>query len=159
MLTSLSKAEKRSWKIFFLFRSCHKFNFRKKHILAVFRIIFQKKKDIISDVIISIAVILKIFFYHFFSNIVKHECAKSYVKSIFLSGFTQRGTLCAPPPHQGMIRQEQPVADRAKTKFRKQGLIWFHQWKVFLSIANRAQKLQKLLVVSKTFSCAYCVWT
>ena len=37
-----------------LFSNCHKVNFRKKHILAIFCIIFQKI-DIISDVIIAIA--------------------------------------------------------------------------------------------------------
>ena len=42
MLPSLSKAEKRSGKT--SFRFCQKVNFRKKNILAVFRMIFQKKK-------------------------------------------------------------------------------------------------------------------
>ena len=41
-----------------LFSSCHKVNFRKKRILAIFRIIFQKI-DIVTDVIIAIAAILK----------------------------------------------------------------------------------------------------
>ena len=68
MFPSLSKAEKRSGKTFFRF--CHKVNFRKKNILVVFRMIFQKKKnDIIMDVIISIAAILKIFLYHFFATL------------------------------------------------------------------------------------------
>ena len=30
---------------------------------------------------------LEFFFYHFFCNIKKYDCAKFYVKSIFLSGF------------------------------------------------------------------------
>ena len=80
-----------------------------KHILAIFRIIFQKI-DIISDVIIPIAAILKKIFYHFFCNIKKYDCAKVHVKSIFLSGFTQGETLCAPP--RGMIRQKYLGADR-----------------------------------------------
>ena len=38
---------------------------KKKDILAIFRIIFQKN-GIISDVIIPTAAIFEIFFYHFF---------------------------------------------------------------------------------------------
>ena len=68
-----------------------------KLILAIFRIIFQKI-DIISDVIIPTAAILKKIFYHFFCNITKYDCVKVHVKSIFLSGFTQGETLCDPPP-------------------------------------------------------------
>ena len=78
-----------------IFSRCHKVNFTKKHILAIFGIIFQKV-DIISDVIIPIAAISKKVFYHFFCNITKYDCDKLYVESIFLLGFTS-GTLCAPP--------------------------------------------------------------
>ena len=55
------------------FFSCHKVNFRKKPILAIFRIIFRKI-EIISDVIIPIAEILKKNFYHCFYNIAKYDC-------------------------------------------------------------------------------------
>ena len=47
---------------------------------------FFFKKDIISDVIIPIGAIL-IFFPPFLCNITKYDCAKFYVKSIFLSAF------------------------------------------------------------------------
>ena len=40
MLPGLSKPEKRSWKTFSGYR---KVNFRKKHILTIFCVIFQKK--------------------------------------------------------------------------------------------------------------------
>ena len=65
--------------------------------------LFFKKIEIISDVIIPITAILKIFFYHvffffFFCNITKYDCTKFHVKSIFLSGFTQCG-LYVPLPH------------------------------------------------------------
>ena len=60
-----------------LFSSYHKVNCRKKkHILTIFCIVFQKKIDIISDVIISIAAILKKNFYYFHCNIIKYDCAK-----------------------------------------------------------------------------------
>ena len=86
-----------------LFSSCRKINFRKKDILAIFRIIFQKI-DIISDVIIAIAAILKFFFYQFFCDIAKYDCAKFHVKRFFLSGFMQE-VLCV---SQGIIRQKSP---------------------------------------------------
>ena len=38
---------------------------------------------------IYIAAILKFFFYYFFSNITKYDCAQFQVKSIFPSVFTQ----------------------------------------------------------------------
>ena len=104
-----------------LFSSCHKINFRKKHILAIFRIIFQKI-DIISDVIIAIAAILKFFFYQFFCNITKYDCAKFHVKSIFLSGFMQGDTLCAPTHPWGMIRQKYPGANTVKQLKSRQSL-------------------------------------
>ena len=90
-----------------LFSSYHKVNFRKKCILAILRIIFQKI-NIISNVIISTAAALKIFstnFLFFF--------AKFHVKSIFLSGFMQ-GEHYMPPLPRGMIRQKCPGADRVK---------------------------------------------
>ena len=71
-----------------LFSSYHKVNFRKRQILSIFCIIFQKI-DIISDVSIAIAAILKFFFYQYFCNTKKCDCAKFHVKSIFLSGFMQ----------------------------------------------------------------------
>ena len=80
------------------FSSYHNVDFRKKHILAIFSIIFQIKIDIISYVIILIAAILKKIFYHFFCNITKYDCAKFHVKIVFLSGFTQEGGHYAPPP-------------------------------------------------------------
>ena len=81
----------------------------KKHILAVFRTFFQKI-NIISDVIIPIAAILNFFFYQFFCDITKYDCAKFHVKSIFVSGFMQgggtgggegerEGTMCSPRGH------------------------------------------------------------
>ena len=78
--------------------------------------IFLIKIDIISDVIIPIGAILKIFFYHFFCHITKYDCAKFHFKSIFLSGFTQGegrvgGTMCPP---RGMIRQKYHGLDRVK---------------------------------------------
>ena len=112
MLFWLSKAEKRFKDRENLFSSWHKFSFSKKHFLAIFRIILQKT-DIISDVIIAIAAILKFFFYQFFCNITMYNCAKFHVKSIFLSGFMQGSTLCPPPP-RGMIRQRYPRADRVE---------------------------------------------
>ena len=87
-----------------LFSSLYKGNFRKKTYCSHFCIIVQKNY-IISDVIITIAANLEIFFYHFFCNIAKYDCAKFYVKSIFLSGFLQGGhyvpptaTPSPPPP-------------------------------------------------------------
>ena len=58
-----------------LFPRCQKINFRKKQILAIFCIIFQKI-DVISDAIIPIATILKKIFYHFFCNFAKYGCVK-----------------------------------------------------------------------------------
>ena len=79
MLSGLSKDDFEN-----LFSSCHEVNFRKKHVLAIFRIIFQKN--------------LKNVFHHFFCNITKYDCAELYVKSIFLSGFMQwtGGTMYTP---------------------------------------------------------------
>ena len=60
----------------------------KKHILAIFRIIFQKNwHNKLRHHPYSCN--LKIFFYHFFCSITKYDCAKFHVKSMFLSGFTQ----------------------------------------------------------------------
>ena len=102
-----------------IFSSCHNVNFRKKLILAIFRIIFQKI-DIISDVIIAIAAILNFLFYQIFCNITKYDCSKFHVKSIFLSGFMQRGRgrggHYVPPSSRGMIRQKYPGANRVNSK-------------------------------------------
>ena len=99
-----------------LFSSCHKVKFRKKHIVAIFRLIFQKI-DIVSDVIIAIAATLKFFFYQLFCNIIKYDCAKFLVKAFFyqdLCRWVGRGgeALCAPP--WCMIRQKYTGADRVK---------------------------------------------
>ena len=97
MFPSLSKAEKRSGKTFFRF--CHKVNFRKKNILAVFRMIFQKKKnDIIMDVIISIAAILKIFLYHFFATLHSMTVPNLMSKVFSYRIYTVGDTMCAPSP-------------------------------------------------------------
>ena len=129
MLSWLSKVEK---DLENLFCSCHKVNFRKKHILAIFRIVFPKI-DIISDVIIAITSSLKFFFYQFFCNIAKYDCAKFHVKSIFLSGFMQGGTMCSP---RGMIRQKYPRADKVnnflKIDFLHIGSITFFVYTLFL---------------------------
>ena len=75
--------------------------------------------DIISEVIIHIAAILKKIFHHFFCNITKYDCAKFHIKSIFLSGFTL-GALCVPlPSTQTMIRQEYPGQIELKTQKKK----------------------------------------
>ena len=110
------KSWKKILKIFFL--AATRLNLEKKHILAIFHLIFQKI-DIISDVIIPAAAILKIFFYHFLCNITKYDCAKFHIKSIFLSGFTL-GALCVPlPSTQTMMRQEYPGQIELKTQKKR----------------------------------------
>ena len=66
-----------------------------KNILQPFFAQFLKKNNIINDVIIPIATILKKFFYHFFCNIAQYGCSIFHVKSIFLSVFTPKRALCA----------------------------------------------------------------
>ena len=83
-----------------------------KNILQPF-FTFFKKIDIITDVIISIAAILKIFFVPFFCNISKYDSAKFHVKSIFLLGYTPGGTMCLP---WSMIRQKYLWADRVNVR-------------------------------------------
>ena len=115
MLCWLSKAEKRSWKSFF---NCHKVNSRKKHILAIFRIIFQnnwhnylRHHPCCRN--------FENFFPTFFCKITKYDCAKFHVKSISYQDLHKRkgggggggGAMCPP---RGMIRQKYPGADRVQ---------------------------------------------
>ena len=83
--------------------SCDQVNFRKKQILANFRII--KNNNIISDAIIPTVAIWKTLLYHFFVTLQCMTVPYFMAKSIFLSGFTQGG---------GVIRQKHPGTDRAK---------------------------------------------
>ena len=118
------KSWKKILKVFFL--AVTRLVSEKKYILVIFWIICQKL-DIIGDVIIPIATILKIFFYHFFfflCNITKYDCAKLHVKSIFISKFMQDqggGTMRPlPPPYRvwwdkhtlgqiGLIQNPKPI--------------------------------------------------
>ena len=137
MSSWISKAQKRSWK----FWAAAKLILEKKHILAVFRIIFQKI-DIISDVIIAIAAVLKFFFYQFFCNITKYDCAKFHVKNVFLSRFMQGEALCATP--WGMMRQKYPGTDKVKTFFTMTEFVEKASEKYFPKICVR-RKYTKVL--------------
>ena len=95
-------------KIFFL--AVTRLILEEKRILVMFRIIFQKI-DIISNVIIAIAAILKNFFYQFFFNMTEYDCGKFHVKSIFLSEFTL-GEGGHNVPLSGMITQKYSGPDR-----------------------------------------------
>ena len=65
----------------------------------------------ITDVIILIAENFEKSFIPVFCNITKYDYVKFHVKSIFLSGFTQRVYYV---PDRDMIRQKYPGADRVK---------------------------------------------
>ena len=97
-----------------LFSSCCKVNFREKHILAIFRIIFQNI-DIISDVIIAIAAILKFFSTNFFVTLESMIVPNFISKAFFYQDLGRRvrvGHYCPLPPLGHDQTKKYPGADR-----------------------------------------------
>ena len=80
-------------------------------ISTIFRIIFQKKIDIIRDVIIPIAAILKKIVHHSFVTLQILQSMPNFMSKPFPIRIYAGGT--------GIIRQKYPGADKVKTLHQK----------------------------------------
>ena len=72
---------------------------------------------------------MKFFFYHFVYNMTKYNCANYHVKTTFLTGFIQGGTMCPtpPPPPCSTGKKKKPVVGRVKLANlpRSANVIWY----------------------------------